>query len=469
MKNRSFNPRLLTITLILTALTAFIGMLAYADTSSRDSSPPRSFAINMNGLKDALWGQKLTISTHSSRTPKDFNLDGGLYVKENINDFFIGLPLDPDPYDGPHPCQLEILIRTEATQTKAVGGPTDPFNTSENRLKFPASAPPQFIIAIQWDATKKGGIQQVLFAKWDAESGDWLRTPFSASGGEIAAGGKKGIGHDDPSKDARINKQNTWCELRIPREALGNPAPASTIYVAALLKPDEQKPGVNACIPRNETLVSDWGNRPDSAFTRWGSYKLLEHPLPAKVLTTGGVIISLVDLFSQWCIPLIIFAIACYAYFVKRVKVYEVFVDGAKEGFNVAVMIIPYLVAILFAIGMFRAGGAEGLFVAIVKPVTSFLGMPPSILPLAFIRPLTGGGARALMLDIFHQYGPDSIDGLIASCIQGSTETTFYVIAVYLGSIGVKRTRYAVPACLIGDFCGMVASVAICRLWSWPF
>jgi spore maturation protein B len=186
-------------------------------------------------------------------------------------------------------------------------------------------------------------------------------------------------------------------------------------------------------------------------------------------LTTGRVFMSLIDVFSQWCIPLIIFAIAGYAYFLKKVKVFEVFVEGAKEGFNVAVRIIPYLVAILFTIGIFRAGGAEGIINGIIAPVMTFLGVPPSILPLCLIRPLSGAGARGVMIDIFKQYGPDSMDGLIASVIQGSTETTFYVIAVYLGSIGVRKTRYAVPACLTGDIAGMIASVIICKLWPWPF
>ena len=174
-----------------------------------------------------------------------------------------------------------------------------------------------------------------------------------------------------------------------------------------------------------------------------------------------------VNVVSQWVIPLIIFGIAGFAY-VRGVKVYERFVEGAKEGFNVAVMIIPYLVAILFAIGMFDKGGAMDLMYFIFKPFTSIIGMPPAILPLAIIRPLTGGGARGVMLDIFDNYGPDSIEGLIASALQGSTETTFYVIAVYLGSIGVRRTRYAVPACLTGDIVGIIASVIICNIWFGP-
>lgn len=174
-----------------------------------------------------------------------------------------------------------------------------------------------------------------------------------------------------------------------------------------------------------------------------------------------------VDVFSNWVIPFIIFGIAVIAY-IRGVKVYERFVEGAKEGFNIAVMIIPYLVAILFAIGMFHTGGAMKLLNFILKPITDLIGMPPAILPLAIIRPLTGGGARGVMLDIFANYGPDSIEGLIASTLQGSTETTFYVLAVYFGSVGVRRTRYAVPACLSGDIIGIIASVIICNIWFGP-
>ncbi len=176
---------------------------------------------------------------------------------------------------------------------------------------------------------------------------------------------------------------------------------------------------------------------------------------------------QLMDVFSQWAIPLVILIIAGLAY-LRGIKVYESFVDGAKEGFNIAIMIIPYLVAILFAIGLFDSGGAMKLFIFIFKPFTELIGMPPAILPLAIIRPLSGGGARGVMLDIFDKYGPDSIEGLIASVLQGSTETTFYVLAVYFGSVGVKRTRYAAPVCLFADIVGIIAAVIICNLWFGP-
>lgn len=178
-----------------------------------------------------------------------------------------------------------------------------------------------------------------------------------------------------------------------------------------------------------------------------------------------SIIMSFVSLFSQWCIPVVMLAIVGIGY-VRGVKVYESFVDGAKEGFNIAIMIIPYLVAILFAVGLFDAGGAMNILAVIVRPITNLINMPPAILPLAIIRPLTGGGARGVMVSIFDDYGADSIEGLIASTLQGSTETTFYVLAVYFGCVGIKRIRYAVSACLAGDIIGIISAVLICNaIW----
>lgn len=172
------------------------------------------------------------------------------------------------------------------------------------------------------------------------------------------------------------------------------------------------------------------------------------------------------DIGSQWVVPLIIFTIVAVAYF-RKVKVYEEFIDGAKEGFDVAIMIIPYLVAILFAIAMFRAGGGEKSFTWLMQKtgIPQLIGMPVSTIPMALIRPLSGSGARGVMLDIFAHKGVDSIDGMIASVMQGSTETTFYVLAVYFGAVGVRRTRHAVAACLTADMVGVIAAVLISHLF----
>ncbi|NOZ60151.1 MAG: spore maturation protein [Calditrichaeota bacterium] len=172
---------------------------------------------------------------------------------------------------------------------------------------------------------------------------------------------------------------------------------------------------------------------------------------------------NIITFISTWAIPFLLFVIPVLA-IVKKVKVYEAFVDGAKDGFNVAVTIIPYLVAILVAIGMFRASGAMDLFVKLISPITNFIGMPAEALPAALMRPLSGSGTLGIATELMKQYGPDSFIGRLVSTFYGSTETTFYVIAVYFGAVGIKKTRHAVPAGLIGDLAGLLAALFICKI-----
>ena len=148
----------------------------------------------------------------------------------------------------------------------------------------------------------------------------------------------------------------------------------------------------------------------------------------------------------------------------RRVRVYEVFVEGAKEGFQVAVRIIPYLVAILAAVGMLRASGAMEAMVRVLGPWTSKVGLPAEALPMALIRPLSGSGAFAVLASILNDpaIGPDSYTGCLVSTLQGSTETTFYVLAVYFGAVQVRRIRYALAAGLAADLAGVMAAVAAC-------
>jgi spore maturation protein B len=150
--------------------------------------------------------------------------------------------------------------------------------------------------------------------------------------------------------------------------------------------------------------------------------------------------------------------------FVKKVKVYEVFVEGAKEGFDTAIRIIPYLVAMLFAIGVFRASGAMDVLTSILAPVTKLIGMPPEALPMAFLRPLSGSGSLGLMTEIMKAHGPDSFVGVLVSTMYGSSETTFYVLAVYFGAVQIKNARHAVPAGLIADLFGMLGALFVCRI-----
>jgi spore maturation protein B len=149
---------------------------------------------------------------------------------------------------------------------------------------------------------------------------------------------------------------------------------------------------------------------------------------------------------------------------IKGVRVYEEFVEGAKEGFEVAVTIIPYLVAILFAIGMFRASGAMEFLIGALDPVLGLIGIPAEVLPMAIIRPLTGSGSAAIVADMINQFGEDSLFVKMAATMFGSTETTFYVIAVYFGAVNIRETRHAVPAGLFADLVGVLASVYVVKL-----
>ena len=164
---------------------------------------------------------------------------------------------------------------------------------------------------------------------------------------------------------------------------------------------------------------------------------------------------------SLWAVPVLLVLIPLVGV-IRKVKVYDVFVDGAKEGFDVAVKIIPFLVGMLVAIGMFRGSGAMDLLTAALRPVMSATGFPAELLPLAILRTLTGSGSLAFTTDLIKTYGPDSMIGRMAATMYGSSETTFYVLAVYFGAVGVKRTRHAVPAALIGDVVAAIATVAIC-------
>jgi spore maturation protein B len=168
---------------------------------------------------------------------------------------------------------------------------------------------------------------------------------------------------------------------------------------------------------------------------------------------------------SSWVLALILVGIPLYGY-LKGVKIYAEFVEGAKEGFNTAVRIIPYLVAILAGVGAFRAAGAMDALARVVSPVTGPIGLPPEVVPMAIVRPFSGGGALGILGSIFKNpaLGPDSYAGNLASIIQGSTETTFYVLSVYCGAVGIVRYRHALAAGLSADVTGLTASIVLARL-----
>lgn len=170
--------------------------------------------------------------------------------------------------------------------------------------------------------------------------------------------------------------------------------------------------------------------------------------------------IDVMNVISKYTIPIIVMGIVGYGQF-KKVKLYETFTEGAKEGFKTAVMIIPFLVAMLVGIGVFRASGGMDLIVKLLNPITSIFKIPGEVLPLSGMRLLSGGGARGAFADMLTTYGADSLLGRMSAVIMGSTQTTFYIIAVYFGSIGIKDTRHALPSALIGDFFGVITAIYV--------
>jgi spore maturation protein SpmA len=175
---------------------------------------------------------------------------------------------------------------------------------------------------------------------------------------------------------------------------------------------------------------------------------------------TVKMVIQVVSLLA---IPLIIIFFVTYG-FIKKVKVYETFIEGAKEGFNVAVRIIPYLVGMLVAIGIFRAGGAMDFLTMLISPITSFIGFPAEAVPMALMRPLSGSGALGIMTETITVHGPDSFIGILVSTIMGSTETTFYVLALYFGSVGISKMRHAVSVGILADIAGILGALFITKL-----
>ena len=175
-----------------------------------------------------------------------------------------------------------------------------------------------------------------------------------------------------------------------------------------------------------------------------------------------NVFVRSVNALSILAIPFLLSFFPLYAA-AHGVKVYEEFVEGAKEGFSVILKIIPFLVTMLVAIGMFKGAGGIELLSRVLSPILTPLHFPTDLLPLALMRPLSGSATLALLTDIVHRLGPDNIVSLTAATIYGSTETTFYVAAVYFGAVGIKQTRHAIPAGLLADLTGVIASVIICR------
>lgn len=161
-------------------------------------------------------------------------------------------------------------------------------------------------------------------------------------------------------------------------------------------------------------------------------------------------------------IPLILLFMLSYGQ-VKGVKVYDAFIEGARDGMTITLRIFPYIVAMLLAVNMLRASGGLELLIFIMKPFTKVLKIPDEILPLIIMKPLSGSGSLGVLADILKRVGPDSLSGIIASTIMSSTETIFYTITLYFGSIGVKNIRHTLIAAIIADLAGIIAAIIICN------
>lgn len=166
---------------------------------------------------------------------------------------------------------------------------------------------------------------------------------------------------------------------------------------------------------------------------------------------------------SALIVPMLIIAILVWGAY-KKVPVYEEFVKGAKDGVSVALRILPFLLAMFLALGILRASGALDLATSALSPALSVLGVPTEIVPLAVVRPLSGSGSLGVLADLLSTHGPDSMIGRMASTIQGSADTTFYIVTVYFGAVGVRKVRHAVWAGLIADVVGFIAAIIVCTL-----
>lgn len=165
---------------------------------------------------------------------------------------------------------------------------------------------------------------------------------------------------------------------------------------------------------------------------------------------------------SDFAVPAIFIVIIGVAV-LKKVKAYDVFVEGAKDGIDTIIKIIPSLVGLLVAVGVFKASGAMDSLILLLRPLTDVLGMPPQVAPLALLRPISGSASFAFVTEIIKSFGPDSYAGRVAATMMGSTETIFYTLAVYYGSVGIKNIRYTLIAAIMADIISVIASLWACQ------
>ena len=242
-------------------------------------------------------------------------------------------------------------------------------------------------------------------------------------------------------------------------------------------RPDLQPATVATSWEANEADFEESSNQiaePETGWRRLARIGLVWLAIGLFIWSVGGTFLTRLGengwsgairgLLQHWTLPALLIAVLLYG-FAKRVRVYDSMVAGGREALSVATRIVPYLVIILVAVAMFRASGALGYLIAQIDPLTSQIGVPAEVLPMAFIRPLSGSGALGVMSEILTVHGPDSFIGLPTSTLMGSTETTFYVLAIYFGAAGVVDGRHALFACLAGDLAGFFGAVAACHFF----
>lgn len=261
--------------------------------------------------------------------------------------------------------------------------------------------------------------------------------------------------HDPAIAGAAAGRQSTPSA-----QPAGKTSPSTGRSNAAIPAPDNQPAGP----------MPWWGTGLLVLFFVFFAYLFLRLAFPALVgaqpqpdFAAQKTFVRVINAVSRLSIPFLLAGFPLYA-ILRRVRIYEEFVDGAKEGFEVAIRIIPYLVAILVAIGMFRAAGGIDLLSKVLHPVMQAAGFPPDLLPMVLMRPLSGSGTLGMFAELVKHAGADSLVSRMGGTIYGSTETTLYVLAVYFGAVGIKRTRYALLAGLTADTVGVIASVIVCKI-----
>jgi len=173
--------------------------------------------------------------------------------------------------------------------------------------------------------------------------------------------------------------------------------------------------------------------------------------------------IEIIKILSIVAIPGFIVFVLGYGY-IKKINVYDTFIEGAKEGLSTVTRIFPYMVAIFLAIGVFRTSGAMDVLVKLISPITNLLGIPAEILPLALMRPVSGIASTGILGELFKTHGPDSFIGRVASTMMGATETIFYTLSIYFGAVGIKKIRYTLWGALLADITGLLVAIVICQI-----